>query len=289
MKQASDKLNQLLLNNQVFYMADLYTITLTNGAVLRYTNCDIALKVGGEIYQPFLIERTGTKQTRGISVDELNLTITVDQQDKIPGKLTFMQGVANGAFENALLKLDKVFSPEPFKFNMPAIDSDYVLLWWIGLFNIDSGGGNNVEATAASLTQLLNVKFPRNLYYPPCIYTLGDTGCKVSLDAFKMAGSISSESSRSELKSNLNITDGYLTQGSITFTSGVNTNVTRSIRTNIGGNITVVMPFQSAPSNGDTFTVLPACDKSMNCCGHRFNDLDHFRGYPFIPVPETAY
>lgn len=289
MKKASEKLNQLLLNTQVFYMTDLYTITLTNGVILRYTNGDIPLKVGANTYQPFLIERTGTTQERGISVDEVSLTITTDASDTIPGGLTFMQGVVNGAFEGALLQIDRVFSPDPFRFNMPAIEAEYALLWWVGLLNIDSAGGNTIEATASSMTQLLNVKFPRNLYYPPCIYTLGDVGCKVDANRFKVAGTAAAGSTRSQIKSNLVFADGYLTQGSITFTSGKNTNVTRSIRTNANGDIFVVLPFMDAPAPGDLFHVLPACDKSMNCCKYRFNNLQNFRGYPFIPVPETAY
>lgn len=289
MKQASEKLNQLLLNSPMFYIADLYTITLTSGAILRYTNCDIALRIGAQTFAPFLIERTGTKQARGISVDEVNLTITVDRRDTIPGGLTFMQGVVGGAFENAILQLDRVFSPDPFRLNMTPISAEYVLLWWIGLFNVDSAGGNTVEATAASMTQLLNVKFPRNLYYPPCIYTLGDVGCKVDLNRFQVTGQAAADSTRSLIKSNLTFTNGYLTQGSITFASGKNTNVTRSIRTNASGDVYVVLPFLSAPQPGDSFHVLPACDKSMNCCRYRFNNLSNFRGYPFIPVPETAY
>ena len=75
----------------------------------------------------------------------------------------------------------------------------------------------------------------------------------------------------------------------MTFTSGRNAGVTRTIRTNEGGAITVVMPFYYPPAAGDSFEVLPACDKSVNCCKVRFNNLAHFRGYPFIPVPETAY
>lgn len=289
MKRANEELNQLLLQQQVFYMADLYTITLTNGVILRYTTCDVKLLVGGNTYLPFLIERTGTKQARGISVDEVNLTITVDQNDVIPGGLTFMQGVVNGAFENAILQLERVFSPEPFRFNMPAISANYALLWWIGLFNINSAGGNTIEATAAAMTQLLNVKFPRNLYYPPCIYTLGDVGCKVDLNRFKVLGQAAAFGTRSIVKSNLTFNNGYLSQGSIKFTSGANTNVTRSIRSNTGGTISVVLPFQAVPEAGDTFEVLPACDKSMNCCRNRFDNLSNFRGYPFIPVPETAY
>lgn len=288
MKEASERLKQFLFNNQVFYIADLFRIIMTNGVELYYTNCDLPLKVDGKTFKVLQIERTGTKQNRGISVDEVNLNITVDKTDVIPGGLSFMQGVINGSFENSLLQIDRVFSPTPFKVNMPPIDKDYVLCWWKGIFNVDSAGGNVIEATASSMTQLLNVKFPRNLYYPPCIYTLGDSGCGIDLSKFKVKGRVIS-ATRGNIKTDLNLTDGYLKQGSITFLSGINTNVTRNIRNNGAEGINVVLPFQSSPEVGDLLEVAPACDKSMNCCKYRFNNIEKFRGYPFIPVPETAY
>lgn len=289
MKEASAALRNLLLNSQVFYMADLYTITLTDNTVLRYTNCDVPLTVDGNKFSIMVIERQGTKQTRGISVDELDMTIDTDKRDTIPGGLTFMQGIASGTFDNAILRLDRVFSPTPFVFNMPAISNDYILLWFVGIFNVDEAGGLSVSVKASSMTQLLNVKFPRNLYYPPCIYTLGDSQCGVDLTKYQVSGHVLAGSTRSVILTNLSLPNGYLNQGSILFKSGNNTNVTRTIRSQAGGQITTILPFQAAPQTGDTVIVCPGCTKAMGVCQNIFNNLPNFRAYPFIPVPETAY
>lgn len=289
MKKASNALKSLLLNSQMFYMSDLFTITLSNGTILRYTNCDIPLTVGGNTYTCMLISRDGTTQTRGITVDELSLTIETDKQDILPGGLTFMQAVAAGTFKDAILRLDRVFSPTPFVFNMPAISNDYVLLWWVGILNIDEAGGLTVEVNAASMTQLLNVKFPRNLYYPPCIYTLGDSECSVVLSQYQVSGTTLAGSAKNTVLTNLALADGYLNQGSITFTSGDNTNVTRTIKSSANKQIATILPFQYLPQPGDTFIVCPGCTKSMECCKTRFNNLNKFRGFPFIPTEATVY
>lgn len=289
MKAASNVLKDLLLTSQKIFMADLYTITLTDGTVLRYTSCDVPLIAGGNKYAILAITRTGTTQTRGIDVDTLNITINTDVQDTLPGGSTFMHGIAAGSFDNAEIRLDRVFSPTPFRLNMPAISSDYILFWWLGIFNIDEAGGIAVKVKAASMTQLLNTKFPRNVYYPPCIYTLGDSECGVDLSKYKISGTVRSGSTRSQIAVDLSIADGYLNQGSITFTSGNNVNVTRTIRSSSGSQIAVILPFQNAPQAGDTFIAIPACNKSMNICNSIFHNLAHYRGYPFIPVPETAY
>ena len=288
MKAASDKLKQLLLSQQTFYMTELYEITLQDDTVLRYTSCDIPIKTNGITYKPLAIERGTTTQTNDISVDQLDVTINAGLDEMINDEQTIMQGVVAGSFEEAKLVLYRLFSPDPFSFGMGEIDSDYVLLWWLGTLNIESAGGLELKATVSSLTELLNTKFPTHLYYPPCIHTLGDVDCKIQVDAFKITGYVRS-GTRSVIQTNLSIADGYLTQGSICFTSGKNTGITRSIRINTAGEITVVMPFYYVPAAGDTFYVIPACDKSMNCCRNRFNNINHFRGYPFIPVPETAH
>lgn len=288
MKEASERLKRLLIESQTFYIADLYKITLTDGMVLRYTSADIALTVGDDCYAPLAIERDGTTQTNDISVDEMHLTITVDPSARLDHETTIMQAIAAGRFADAELELHRLFSPEPFTMFSGRIDADYALLWWLGRLNIERAGGITIEATVASMTELLNVKFPTHLYYPPCIYTLGDASCGVNLDAFQKQGTATG-GTRSAIQSGLSLDNGYLAQGSITFTSGRNTGVTRTIRSNESGTITVVLPFYYPPAAGDTFYVLPACDKSMHCCKARFSNLARFRGYPFIPVPETAY
>ena len=288
MKEASERLKRLLIESQTLYIADLYKITLTDGMVLRYTSLDIALAVGDAQYAPLAIERDGTTQTNDISVDEMHLTITVDAAQRLDRETTIMQGVAAGRFADADVELHRLFSPQPFTMFTGRIDPDYALLWWLGRLNIERAGGITIEATVASMTELLNVKFPTHLYYPPCIYTLGDASCGVNLEKFRQRGTATG-GTRSVIETNLSLANGYLAQGSMTFTSGRNAGVTRTIRTNEGGAITVVMPFYYPPAAGDSFEVLPACDKSIDCCKLRFNNRARFRGYPFIPVPETAY
>lgn len=288
MKEASERLKRLLIESQTLYIADLYKITLTDGTALRYTSADIVLTVGDDRYTPLAIERDGTTQTNDITVDEMHLTITVDAAQRLDRETTIMQGVAAGRFADAEVELHRLFSPQPFTVFTGRIDPDYALLWWLGRLNIERAGGITIEATVASMTELLNVKFPTHLYYPPCIYTLGDMSCGVDLKKFRQRGTATG-GTRSVIETNLSLANAYLAQGHIIFTSGRNAGVMRTIRTNEGGAITVVMPFYYLPDIGDTFSVLPACDKSMSCCKLRFDNLAHFRGYPFIPVPETAY
>ena len=50
--------------------------------------------------------------------------------------------------------------------------------------------------------------------------------------------------------------------------------------------IRIALP--AAPSAGDTFTCYPGCDRALLTCTNKFGNQVNFRGYPYIPSPESA-
>jgi uncharacterized phage protein (TIGR02218 family) len=57
---------------------------------------------------------------------------------------------------------------------------------------------------------------------------------------------------------------------------------------NAGGAVTVIYPWPFAPQNGDQFTIYPGCDKTLDTCTNKFGNRPRFRGFKFIPIPETV-
>lgn len=47
-------------------------------------------------------------------------------------------------------------------------------------------------------------------------------------------------------------------------------------------------PLPYAPAAGDTFDVLPGCDKSLVVCQNTFNNVIHHGGFEFVPAPEQG-
>ena len=43
-----------------------------------------------------------------------------------------------------------------------------------------------------------------------------------------------------------------------------------------------------APGIGDTFTAYPGCDKLQNTCNTKFTNIAHYRGYNYVPPPEST-
>ena len=86
MKAASPELIALLSGTDQFVMADLYTITLVGGSVLRYSAAPTALSANGYTFAlgP-KFERSKTKVVIGTQVDELEVRIYTEPTDLIGG------------------------------------------------------------------------------------------------------------------------------------------------------------------------------------------------------------
>ena len=280
MKTASNALISFLNSSQQFYMADLYTLTLNGGFVARYTSWDQDLTVGGNTYQTFRIERSKIRTVVGVEVDTLEVNVYAAPTDLLNGASWF-SAVQRGALDSALLRLDRLF--------MPSIGD--TSLGTIPLFT-GRVSDTEVSRTEARLTikselELLNTNLPRNLYQAGCLHTLYDNGCQLNKANYAVSGTVVS-GDVTALNTTLGNATDYFTLGVIKFTSGANAGVSRSVRYHSGGNFVFALPLVSAPVPGDTFLAWPGCDKLKSTCSGKFNNIVNFRGFPFVPTPETA-
>ena len=284
MKVASDALINLLHTQDKFYMADLYKITLTNGNVIRWTSADIDLTVGTEVYESFAIKRDKIKSTIGIEVDELSVEIYCDGSETVLG-FKLLPALINGTFSNAILELYRIFLPTW----MSQVNTDYILLSFIGILDIDEVTGSNAKLKAKSMTNLLNISLPRNKYMPSCLNTLYDTTCALSKANFSETLTVLEGSTRSIIKFSSSKTAGYYNLGTMTFLNGANTNVSRGIREHTVGQLKLSYPLDATPIAGNNFEVYAGCDKCQSTCINKFHNISNIRAYPWIPNPETLY
>lgn len=83
-------------------------------------------------------------------------------------------------------------------------------------------------------------------------------------------------------------TSGFYALGVITFTSGVNAGLKRSILGNTGGTLNLKTGLPQACAVGDAAYVTPGDDKTKQTCQYKFQNLIHFAGYPHVPPPESV-
>lgn len=142
------------------------------------------------------------------------------------------------------------------------------------------------KAEFRSLTQTLQQTIGR-VHSPECDAVLGDSRCKLSLASLTVSSSVSSVTdNRQFIASGLIGTqsDAYYAYGNLTFTSGLNNNIPREVKSynDATGELVLALPMPYAINSSDTFDVSAGCDKAHATCRDKFNNVPNFRGDPFM-------
>lgn len=281
MKNASPALLSLLAGSSQFVMADLFTITLASGVTVRYTSADADLTVGAYQFTAQRIKRGRVRMVCGVEVDTLDINFFTTSGES-PGGIPFIQSINAGVLDGAHVLLERVFMP-----TFGDTSAGTVVLFAGRVADV-SFGRSETRLHVKSDLELLNINMPRNLYQPGCIHTLFDAGCALSKSAFVHADVVQSGATVTTLRGGVAQADHHFALGTITFDSGANAGASHTIKSYVGGLYTLVRPLVHAPQAGDSFRAYPGCDKTQATCESRFANVIHFRGYPYVPVPETA-
>jgi uncharacterized phage protein (TIGR02218 family) len=196
---------------------------------------------------------------------------------------TWIEALQGGTFDGAYVSFDRLYSPIPWQYNMPNLSTDYVLkARFFGRIDVEEVKLTQAKLTVKSPTDLLNAQLPRNLVKPSCLNRFCDSMCGLKKSNFAKNVTAVAGSSKAAVKIASGYANGYFTQGTMMCTSGANVGVSRSIKTFTGNVATPAQPFQNAVQEGDTFTFWRGCAKTMVAC-QAFNNMDNFRGFPFLP------
>lgn len=278
MKQASAALINYLRNNNRMFLADLWKIKLNIGTEYYWTNGAAPLTIGAITYLANgpIIDRGTTRIITGIEVDQLDFSLK--------GNYSFSgvpmpQAASNGFFDSATVTLSRCVMPTYGDTSLGAV------VLFSGRITKVTPSHSMIRFNVKSDIERLNIRMPRNLYQPTCTHSLYDAGCGVLKTAFTKTATVTGGSLTSI---NTTLTDpvGWFDQGYITFTTGTLTGVRRTVKSYGGGIITINLPLPAAP-NG-TLEAVPGCAKTLDVCKTKYNNLNRFRGFPWIPRPENA-
>ena len=282
MKTATRELIDLLHGSDEFLMADLFRITLSNGQILRHTNADMPVVWDGQTYEAhkLIIKRGATRVAVGLDVDSNTLEIAAEPDYRLEG-LQWSEAALGGALDGARVVIERIF------FSDWATPVGAVVIF-SGRVSDVSGSRSAVKVDVKSDIELLNVSSPRNIYQAGCMRTLYDGGCKVNREKFTVNGRVTANSTTgTELSCNLTQADGWFNQGVIKFISGRNAGLSRTVKEHKGGRLSFALRLPFPPQSGDVFKIYPGCDKRQETCGKKFDNIVHFRGFPYIPAADT--
>lgn len=300
MRNASTALTTLLNSGSQFFIADLLSIIPLAGSasyfaiapvdvtcVSQVDNASHTFKAGGVdaagVVRPiFSVDQI--KTVIGTQVDQSTLTLMTSVLATIGG-VPWTQQARLGYFDGARISIERAYTATWGDWSAGTL-----IRFW-GRVGSVTPSRNTIALAIVSDLVLLQKQMPRNLYQPGCLHNLYDAGCTLNRASFTVSGTIQAGSTASSFATDLTPRAAhYFELGAITFTSGVNAGVVRTVKS-YDNTTAIIVPTAAlpvAPATGDTFTIYPGCDKLQSTCSGKFANLAHFRGFPYIPVPEAA-
>lgn len=285
MKTASANLIALLNTATEAYHADLYTFTLIDGSIYRFTSAETDLITGGNTFQTAgpLLQRGKVRTVIGLQVDSLDVSIFADENILLNG-VPWLKAITNGVLDGAYLKLERAIMP-----TWGDLTNGGTLISFMGRVSEIVVSRTEAKLTVNSDLELLNIQIPRNLYQPGCVHTLYDTGCTLNRASYAISTTVSSTSTTSSVNASaLTQAAGYFDLGVLQFTTGQNAGVRRTVKSFSPGVVSLSYPLPYAPAISDSFTIWPGCDKQKDTCDTKFANKANFKGMPYIPQPENA-
>jgi uncharacterized phage protein (TIGR02218 family) len=289
MRNVPSQLLSVLNANTAFLLADLYTITLLDGTVLRWTTCDIALVLAGQTYTPQgtngvpLLKRNGWECATGLQIGSLDLSLLCGDTATLNGSPLVLEAY-NGAFDNAAVVLQRAFMLTWGQLNGGAVP---VFTGVVASQDIQSA---QVDLKINDALNRLTVQMPRNLFLPLCTHLLYDAGCTVSKAANTFNLTMGASPTVNTLQASVSTGQpaGTFESGVLVVTSGKAAGARRGVRTFDGTTFTLSTPLPAAPSEGDSFTVSKGCDRLLTTCTTRFANQANWRGFDNIPPAEYS-
>lgn len=292
MKPAGGSLIAFLASRQPFWKADLFNFQFPDfGTALYVTDFDQPISDGVNTYANVgpLVQRTGWSIKKDLDISELAVTLYSTGTDY--GSLNIKRAIHGGYFDNANLTLRRCIMPTPGDTSLGIVDMFY------GVGGKVNGGARGVQCTFQAKINMLQQYMPKNRYMTGCVWSLYSPGCTINRASYTFSAAVDtfippSSVAPSGIAWVSDPTGGlwaHLPLGYIVFTSGACAGEQRGISSSNSFGVFLNYPLYNTPVPGDTFTVTMGCDRTQGANGCTFfNNLQHYRGFPFIPPAEKA-
>lgn len=254
-------------------IARLLKISCQNGTVFGFTDSDKHLVVDGQLYEPApgmeSVHFTATSDVQ-VSNQEIGAAMVDVPESDLLG----------GIFDNADIEAAWC------SWASPELGRVVTFTGSLGEVTWDERG---FVADIVSFMKSLE----RNIgwtYTASCRHKLFGTAeagrlgyCGVSASSFTFTGAVTSiQTNKWKFTTDQVRTDGYFSSGLLTWTTGNNAGLTVTIKRQLGGQFELFIPTAFSVQVGDTFSVVAGCDKTLDTCRTKFNNVVNFGGFPHI-------
>ena len=263
------------LQSGITTLCRCWALTRGDGVVLGFTDHDCVLRFEGLAFQPGSgLTARAVQQATGLSVDNTEaLGVLSDAAVR-------EEDIEAGRFDGAEVRCWLV--------NWQDVSMRW--LQFRGSIGEIRRAAGAFEAELRGLTEALNRPLGR-IYQKPCTAVLGDAACGFDLSTPGYAVELAAaEVERNEVfrwDALPGFEPDWFTGGRLTVLSGAAEGLWAAVKADQskadGRRITLWEPVRADVQPGDKLRLEAGCDKRMETCRLKFNNLLNFQGFPDIP------
>lgn len=257
--------------------AQCWRIERTDGEVFAFTAHDEAIEFDGDTYSPCAALSSSALQTSS----EFGATENMDLSGIIASGRITLSDLWSGLYDGASVKVYRVDWSDPSKRELLAAGN---------CGSLDTGSTEfKFEVTTAS--ERLTQRPILQPVMPTCRFKLGDARCTVDLEALREAGTVTTipatnvhTGARRRIFSDAGKTElqNYWQLGRLTWVTGDNVGVSVDVKVFTDTQFILEHAMQHEIQLGDTYTVVPGCNRVFATCGDKFNNAINFGGFPHL-------
>lgn len=262
------------LQQETTTLATCWKLTRKDGVIFGFTDHDRDIIYSSVTYiastgmQGSAVAQSGKPE---VDVSEIDGVLDSD--------LITADDIARGKYDGAKIEL--------FLLNYEDLTMDRVLLK-VGFLGDIQWNDTGFSGEFKGLADMLH-NAPMQAYSPSCRADLGDTRCRYAIADDRESGTITSvdsdEPGRIFFDSALSLTADNFEFGYVQWLTGDNSGLSMDIEANTLTQVTLALKMPDDISVGDTFFLLPGCDKQFATCRDRFSNANNFQGEPYLPGP----
>ncbi len=264
----------------------LFAITLVNGLVLRTTSGQTDAVVSGNTYYATKYGKweRETIISEANTVTETKVTLIADPSVLFPGTST------------PLIQCTKLFARAKIKMTVLYLSLEDGSQFgthdlFVGQTTIPSINGTSATFTCSDFSYLLQKPWPTRLIQTGDPFSAFDPHTKLNKADYQVTATTASGTTDDLLVITSAVAHAapYYSKGFITMTSGqysgFSFTVTEQVDTT---HFKISTPHVLKIAPGDTLHLYPGYDGQLGACMSKFNNLQNFGGFPFVPGPENA-
>jgi uncharacterized phage protein (TIGR02218 family) len=257
-------------------LATLWKVTRRDGAVFGFTDHDKAITFEGLSYEASSAYDAAAIQTKsGLQVDQTTL------HGILHGSGIDSEDIEEGTWDGAAVEIVEVNWAD---LSMGANTER------VGVLGEVQSEAGRYTAELRGLMHKLTNNIGR-IVSPSCDAELGDARCGVNIEALRVSGTVAAVTDRrsfeapdTETASSPTVAAGYFSYGVATWVTGANAGRSMEVKSHAAGGVfTLQLPMPDEILVGDTFTIVPGCDKTKATCIAKFANVINFRGFSYVP------